>query len=65
VKGVCSRGHLLVGENVYYVPSTGVRRCRICKRGVWDVTRRKKRRVKRREWLEFAGLIIATLEQSF
>jgi hypothetical protein len=44
MKDVCSRGHPLTGDNVYYIKSTGIRRCKTCKREVWDKTERAKRR---------------------
>lgn len=44
MKDVCSRGHPLEGDNVYFIPKTGVRRCRTCKREVWDKTDRQRTR---------------------
>jgi hypothetical protein len=46
LKTECSRGHPLSGDNVYYIPSTGRRACRTCKREVWNRTEREKRRAR-------------------
>jgi hypothetical protein len=46
----CRRGHLLEGDNIYIVPSSGGRQCKICKvtkRNEWNHSNNNKRRVSR------------------